>query len=398
MKVLLEYYKFVSNKRFVMKSPILLTPGPVPLSESVKEQLGQDMIHHRSDEIKEALFEIQSHFQHIFKTKEHVYILHSTGTGAMEAAITNTLSPSDEVLVVISGKFGERWNKLAQTYKLKTHVVTVPWGHCVTTCQVEQKLKEHPQIKAILIQSCETSTGTHHPIEEISYLTKDNPNILLIVDAISSLVVHDLFMDQWGLDVLIGGSQKSFGLPSGLAFISLSQKAQKFQSTSQLPSFYFNLLKEKKANIKGQTSCSSNVSFIRALRVQLKYFIQQGIPNIQKRSRKWSQVTQQFAKDLNLSLLSQSPCYSVTAISLPCNIDGHQVKNFMLQHNIFIGGGQDRLDGKIVRFGHLGEISTKHLLQGFKVFTQALQAQQPTIYTDKITQTALSKAIKSLGA
>ncbi len=381
-----------------MPDSILLTPGPVPLSKSVKEQLGRDMIHHRSNEIKEALFEIQSCLQQIFKTKEHVYILHSTGTGAMEAALTNTLSAKDEVLVVCGGKFGERWKTLAQTYQLKTHEISVTWGHPVKAAQVEQKLKQHPQIKAILIQCCETSTATRHPIEEIARLTKDNPQVLLVIDAISSLLVHDLFMDEWGLDVVIGGSQKSFALPAGLSFIALSKKAQKFQSISQLPKFYFDLSKEQKANQKGQTSYTSNVSFIRALRVQLKNYMQQGLTNIQKRSCNWAKITQQFAQDLNLSLLSKSPSSSVTAISLPHNIDGKQIKNFMLKNNIFIGGGQDQLEGKIIRFGHLGEIPNKHLLQGFKVFAQALKDQLPSTYTDHLINVALSKAEKSLGS
>ena len=380
-----------------MPDSILLTPGPVPLSEDVKEQLARDMVHHRSHEIKEALFDIQSSLKQVFQTKEHVYILHSTGTGGMEAALTNTLSPQDEVLVVIGGKFGQRWKKMAEAYQLKVHEVSKKWGHPVDISQIEQQLKKHPQIKALLVQSCETSTGTHYPIEEMARLTKKNPHLLLIVDGISSLLVHNLLMDQWGIDILIGGSQKSFALPAGLSFVALSKKAQEFQTTSKLPCFYFNLSTEKKANDKGQTSYSSNVSFIRALRVQLKNFIQQGIPNIQKRSRHWAEVTQEFAQDLSLSLFSESPCYSVTAISLPSNIDGHQVKKFMLQQNIFIGGGQDHLEGKIIRFGHLGEIQPAHLLQGLKIFAQALKDQQPTTYTDEKIQNAVSKAKKSLG-
>ena len=379
-----------------MPQQILLTPGPVPISEDVKKELSRDMVHHRSGEIKEALTEIQPYLQQIFKTKEHVYILHSTGTGAMEASLTNTLSPQDEVIVISGGKFGERWKKISETYQLVVHEILVPWGSSLPATQVEQELKKHPQTKAILMQCCETSTATLFPVKEIARITQKNPQTLLIVDAISSLLIHDLLMDEWGVDVVIGGSQKSFALPSGFSFVALSKKAQKFQSTSKLPCFYFDLLKENKANLIGQTSYSSNVSFIRALRIQLKQFMQKGLPHVQRKSAEQAKITHQLVKDLGLSLFSKNPSSSVTAVLLPEDIDGEQIKNFMLKQNVFIGGGQDQLEGKIIRFGHMGEVTSKNLMQGFKVFCQALKDQKPSTYTSPIIEKALTRAEKSL--
>ena len=379
-----------------MPHQTLLTPGPVPISEDVKKELSRDMVHHRTGEIKEALGEIQPQLQQIFKTKEHVHILHSTGTGAMEASITNTLSPQDEVIVISGGKFGERWKKIAETYQLVVHEILVPWGHSILADQVEKELKKYPKSKAILMQCCETSTATLFPVKEIAQITKKQSDVLLIVDAISSVLIHDLLMDEWGVDVVLGGSQKSFALPAGFSFIALSKKAQKFQSTSTLPCFYFDLSKEKKANIIGQTSYTSNVSFIRALRTQLNDYIKTGLPHVQRKSVEHARITHQLVKDLGLSLFSKKPSSSVTAILLPSDIDGKQVKNFMLEKNVFIGGGQDQLEGKIVRFGHMGEITNQSLLLGFKVFCESLKEQKPSTYTSALIEKALTRAEKSL--
>ncbi|MDE0151027.1 MAG: alanine--glyoxylate aminotransferase family protein [Bdellovibrionales bacterium] len=370
---------------------ILLSPGPVALSPAVREQLGRHMTHHRSKEIKQALSRLQSSFQKIFKTKEHIYILNSSGTGAMEAALTNTLSPKDEVLVISAGKFGQRWKELALAYKLTPHEIKAPWGEAVNVSEVKEKLKSHPQIKAVLVQACETSTAVNHPIKELASLTKNLSQTLLIVDAISALMMMDLDMDDYGIDILIGGSQKSFALPTGMSFLSLSKKAQEFQKTSSLPVYYFDLTKELKSNQKGETAFSANVSFIRALDASLQEYLKQGFSEIRKKAKTLAQATEEFSKHLNLKLFSSAPSLTVTAISMPENIDGNQVKKFMEEQNIIVGGGQDILRGKIVRFGHIGHIQFKDYATALNVFGKALQKQQPEIYTEELLKTAQKK-------
>ena len=305
-------------------SIILLTPGPVPLSSKVQAELGRQMTHHRSEEIQKTLSQVLAQLKQIFETKEPVYILHSTGTGAMEAALTNTLSPHDEVLAVCAGKFGVRWKEMAKALQLKIHEIQIPWGQAVTADLIEKKLKNHPNIKAVLIQACETSTAVLHPIEAISRLTRNNSNTLLIVDAISALTTVDLKMDEWGIDILIGGSQKSFALPAGLAFIALSKKAQTFQKKSFLPSYYFDLEKERKANQKGQTAFTGNVSFIRALKASLDEFQNIEISNMRKKYHALASAVSQFCRDLNLLLFSSAP--AVTAVRVPEGVDGILVK------------------------------------------------------------------------
>ncbi len=371
---------------------ILLTPGPVPMSNAVKTQLGRDMTHHRSKEIIKTLARVQTQLKNIFQTQESVYILNSTGTGAMEASLTNTLSPHDEVLAVCAGKFGQRWVDLAQAYSLIPHDIQVPWKKAVDISLIEEKLKEHPQTKAILVQACETSTAVFHPIKEIAQLTKHKKDLLIIVDAISALTTVDLPMDKWGIDVLIGGSQKSFALPAGLSFIALSKKAQAFQKTSKLPVYYFDLEKEKKANEKGQTAFTGNVSFLRALEASLNEFQKMGIPNVQKKCQALAQVTHQFCHDLKLSLFSLAPGPAVTAICVPQGVDGVLLKKTMEEQNVIVGGGQDHLKGKIIRFGHLGAISTKNYIQGLRIFGESLQKQKPDLFTLKQLQAALSKS------
>ena len=380
------------STREVIMEKILLSPGPVALSPAVREQLGRSMTHHRSMEIKQALARLQSSFQKIFKTKEHIYMLNSSGTGAMEAALTNTLSPQDEVLVISAGKFGQRWKELALAYGLTPHELKVPWGEAVSVSSIKEKLKSHPQIKAILVQACETSTAVNHPIKELAGLTKNLPETLLIVDAISALMMMDLDMDDFGIDILIGGSQKSFALPTGMSFLALSKKAYEFQKASCLPVFYFDLNKEKKANQKGETSFSSNVSFIRALDASLQDYIQQGVSQIRKKAKTLAQATEQFAKHLNLKLFSSAPSLTVTAVTMPENIDGNQIKKFMEEQNVIVGGGQDFLQGKIIRFGHIGYIQYKDYAKALEIFGKALQNQKPEIYTEKILETAQKKA------
>ena len=371
-------------------SPILLTPGPVPLFSAVKHQLGRDMTHHRTTEITQILERLQIQLKKIFQTKEHIYILNATATGAMEAGLTNTLSEGDEVLAVSGGKFGQRWLELSEIYRLKAHPLHIPWGTAPTSRQIEEKLKNHPQIKAVLIQACETSTAVFYPIQEIARLTKDNPRLLLIVDAVTALLAASIKMDDWGIDILIGGSQKSFALPAGMSFISLSKKAQEFQKTSRLPAYYFDLKKEKTANLKGQTAFSANVSFIRALNASLDTIFEQGLENFQKKSQKMAEATGLFCKQLGLKIFSSGP--SLTAVTVPEGINGLEIKKYMQKQNIIVGGGQDKLEGKIIRFGHLGNIQPDDLIQGLKALGLALRQQDSEIFTSGQLETACLKA------
>ena len=208
----------------------------------------------------------------------------------MSSALLNTLSPGDQVLSVSAGRFGERWAEMATSYQLNVTHVSFPWGQIIKTEDVKKALQKNTNIKAVLSQACETSTGVLHPIKELAEVCRQH-QALFILDAISALGAVDIPMDQWGIDVLIGGSQKSFGLPAGMSFIALSEKAWHFNEQSKMPVYYLDLKKELKAQAKGQTAFSSNVAFVRALTKALAPVEEQGLQFFIQRSKKLSEIT-----------------------------------------------------------------------------------------------------------
>ena len=336
----------------------LMTPVPVPLPQLALEQMGQPMIHHRTPEFTQILERVLKKLKEAFLTKQPVMMHVSTGSGGMESALVNTLSPGDEVLCVVSGKFGERWRDIAMAYHMKTHTIEVPWGEAVDPFQVRSALEARPQIRAVLCQASETSTAVLHPIQEIAEIVKAHQNTLFMVDAITAIGSTPLPMDEWGIDVVVAGSQKAFMLPTGLAFVALSEKAWRFQKTSTCPRYYFDLAAEKEANSSGQTHFSSAVSHIRALDVALDFFSDEGLKRSIKRSQLMADVFRAGVKALGLALYSKAPTPAVTAVLLPEEIDGKKLrKHIEEKYNITVMGGQGMLTGKILRVGHLGNIS-----------------------------------------
>ena len=261
-----------NNKNYSQKNyPYrLLTPGPVPLHPEVQKILAEPMIHHRTPEFERTLKNVSEQLKDVFSARQPVFMHASTGTGAMESTIVNTLSPGDEVLVVVSGKFGERWAEMSKRLGLEVTPLMVEWGHAVDPQAIEKYLDAHPNTKAVFTQACETSTATVHPIREIAHVVSKRQSTIFIVDAITAVGAMELETDAWGLDVVIGGSQKAFMLPTGLSFITLSEKAWRFNERSLMPRFYWDLRAEKKSLEKGETHFSAAVSLVRALEVSLK--------------------------------------------------------------------------------------------------------------------------------
>lgn len=378
-------------------SALLFTPGPVLLSPKIRASLSQPMWHHRSPEFKESLKQVSSDLKGIFQTKEPVLILNSTGTGAMEAALCNTLSPGDEVLCVCSGKFGERWKEMAQAFGLRVHSLNSPWGSAIKTHQLEDRLKKNKKIRAVLISACETSTATEQPIKELSQTLKNFPAVLFIVDGITGIGAMELPMDRWGIDVLIAGSQKSFMLPAGLSFVALSKKAWKATEHSSCPKYYFNLKKEKLAQQEGQTAFSSSVTLIRALRESLKHIKKQGLKAGISKCQALKNSTHIFCKEMNLSLYSSRPANSVTAIQFPKKLSVSQIKqNIQKKHGIIFAGGQGPLKNQILRIGHIGPLRFSDHLKALKALAEELKKSDPKNFNDKKIKSALNKAKKVL--
>lgn len=342
----------------------LLAPGPVNLHPEVRKALALPMIHHRTPEFDKILKKVLTGMKEIFQTTQDVYLLTATGSGGMEALLVNTLSPGDKVIAIVSGKFGERWAEMAQVFGAEVFTLNVPWGEAVNPADVEKLLKQHPETRAVLCQACETSTAVAHPIEELAKIIKQYDNTLFLVDAITALGAYNIPMDAWNIDGLVAGSQKAFMLPTGMAFISFSEKAWKFIEQARCPRFYFDVRKEKKANAAGETFFSSNVALIRALDVVLDLTHQQGLEKLFHDIHRRAEFTRHFAQKLGFTLYAKSPSDSVTALLVPPQMDGQKIRLHLEQvHNITIMGGQDQAKGKIIRIGHMGSIQDHEMVR-----------------------------------
>ncbi len=339
-----------------MLKKYLITPGPTAVPEQVLLDMARPIIHHRTPEFEAIFKEARNGLKKVFKTQQEPLILASSGTGAMESAIVNTLNKGDHVLVINGGKFGERWLKICQTYGIDADSIDLEWGRSVDPSDVKSYLEKHPETKAVFVQGSETSTTVYHPVKELAQVTKNLPETLLIVDGITSAGVHDTHFDEWGIDILITGSQKAFMLPPGLAFITLSQKAWNMVEKSTLPKFYFNLKTELKNQLKNTTAWTAGVSLIVGLKTVIDMMEKEGIDNVFKRHEINAEATRAACKALGLKLLAKDiPSNAATGCYLPENIDGKAfVKYLRDKCGISLAGGQDHLAGKILRISHLG--------------------------------------------
>jgi aspartate aminotransferase-like enzyme len=349
-----------------MKKTLLLTPGPTPVPEDVLEAMARPMIHHRHEPFRAVIEKVKQDLKVLFQTKNEVLILGSTGTGAMEGAVSNVLSRGDKAIVVRGGKFGERWGEICEAYGVQAIPVDVEWGKAVDAGQVRTALDQAPDAKAVFLQASETSTGVKHPVREIADLVAARENTVIVVDAITALGVFDIPTDAWKLDVVVTGSQKALMLPPGLAFACLSEKAWRLAKESDLPKYYFDFAKEKKNLEKNQTAYTSSVSLIMGLEASLERIKQEGLKNLFARTEKLARATREGVKALGLELFApESPSEACTAIKVPEGIDGAKIPTLIREkYGVAIAGGQAHLKGKIVRISHMGYVNTYDILSG----------------------------------
>lgn len=339
-----------------MMKRYLLAPGPTPVPAEILLSMAAPIIHHRSPDFLPVLDSAKKGLQWLYQTKNDVLILSATGTGGMVGAVNNFFNTGDEVIVVNGGKFGERWTKICQAYGLKVDEIVVEWGYAVRPEDVEARLKKNRNIKGVFVQASETSTGVYHDIQSLASVVRQYDDVLLIVDAISALVAHDLRTDEWGIDIMVGGSQKGVMLPPGMAFISVSDRAWARAETSKMPRFYFNLRKERENLAKNQTNFTSPVTLIIGLNTGLQMLQAEGLQNVFKRHEKLAHATRMAVRAIGLELYAkESPSNAVTAVETPQGIDGQAVyKSLREKYGITAAGGQDKAKGKIFRVAHLG--------------------------------------------
>jgi aspartate aminotransferase-like enzyme len=338
-----------------IKKQRLLTPGPTPLYPPALHAMMASDIHHRTEDFRKVYRSCLADLKELMGTAHDVLMFAASGTGAMDATVSNLFSRGDKVIVCVAGKFGERWSEIAKAYGLDAHLITVPYGCAVSAAQVEAALAAEPATKAVFVQASETSTGAAHDVRAMGAAVA-RTGAVLVVDAITGLGTMPLDIDGWGLDVVIGGSQKAFMIPPGLAFLSVSPKAWKFTETASLPHFYFNLKKEKKSGDAGESSWTPATSLILALAEALKYVKQLGMADLIDNAQLLAKATRAAVERLGLELFSPScPGSSVTAVKTPAGLDsGVIVKEFRNRFGAIIANGQGSMKGQIFRIAHLG--------------------------------------------
>jgi len=321
--------------------------------------MSKQMINHRGKQFSTLIDRVTPKLKRVFKTKNDLFILTSSGTGGMEAAVVNFLSSEDKVLAASIGAFGDRFADIAEKYGAEVRRIQKLWGTVVNPKELELELKLHPEIKAVLITHNETSTGVTNDLESCAAVVRKFDK-LLIVDAVSSLSAIPVETDKWGLDVVVSGSQKGWMVPPGLAFISVSKKAWVAHAEAKMPRFYFDISKARTSLEKHQTSFTPNISALFALDVALDMILKEGTRSIFSRHKKIAKRLRKGVKQLGLEVFAKNGFESdtVTAIKIPSEIDARQLRQILEdEYDIVVAGGQAKLSGKVIRIGHLGLVT-----------------------------------------
>jgi aspartate aminotransferase-like enzyme len=338
----------------------LFTPGPTPLLPAAQFAMAAADMHHRTPEFRALFLKVLGQLKTFIGTQNDVLLLSSSGTGAMEASVSNLTSPGDPVLVLTAGKFGERWVDLTKTFGCQVDVVEAPYGQTIDMAEVKKALK--PEHKAVYMQASETSTGVCHDVKAVAELLKGT-GTLLVVDGITGLGTMTFDVDGWGIDILIGGSQKAVMMSPGLAYLSVSEKAWQAMETSKNPRYYFDLRKERKNQAKGETAYTPAVSLVAGLGAAFDYIAGQAGGDLEKGRIALIDNAQTNAKATRAGLVALgftlfapvSPSAAATAVSVPEGMDsGDVVKALKTRYSLTIANGQGSMKGKIFRVAHLG--------------------------------------------
>ncbi|MGH7136371.1 MAG: pyridoxal-phosphate-dependent aminotransferase family protein [Pirellulales bacterium] len=337
-----------------IKKQRLLTPGPTPLLPAALQAMMGSDIHHRTDDFRKLYKQVLADLKEVLKTSNDVLVLVSSGSGGLEAATQNFFSPGDEVLVCSAGKFGERWVEIMRAWGMKATVLTAPYGEAVQPEAVEKALAQNKKLKGVFAQASETSTGTQHDVKSMGLAIKKT-DAIFVVDAITGIGTMPLDIDAWGLDVIVGGSQKAFMIPPWLAFLAIGPKAWALADSATSPHYYFDLKREKKTAASGESAWTPSIALLLAFAEALKYIKAIGMDKLVENAQLLAKATREAMKTLGLELFSSSPASSVTAVKPPAGMDsGVIVKEFRTRFNAIITNGQGSMKGQIFRLAHLG--------------------------------------------
>ena len=351
----------------------LLTPGPTPLPDRVRLALATDMIHHRKPDFKALLDETQKGLGTLFGTSQLVLPLSSSGTGSMVAAVCNLFLPGEKVLVVNGGKFAERWAAICRTHQAEPILLDVTWGQAASPAAIAAALDADKKIRGVLVQHSETSTGVQHPIREIAAITRER-DTLLVVDGISAVSITPCPMDAWGVDCLVTGSQKGLMLPPGLSLIALSERA--WGKAEEVPprNFYFNLPKERASYLKGETCFTPAIGLIIGLAESLRMFEEVGLEAIYRKQWALTMMARKGVEAMGLTLFAPEHfAWGLTSVLLPEGIDSLPVLSHVTKkYNVVMAAGQDALENRMVRIGHMGWVDYGDIAAGLYALGSAL--------------------------
>jgi serine---pyruvate transaminase len=356
----------------LIKKYYLLSPGPTPVPETVLASAAEPIIHHRTPEFSEIFMQTTEGLKYVFGTKQDVFILTSSGSGAMETAIVNTLSPGDKVISINAGKFGERWGNICKAYGVSVKEIVLEWGADFSKEELAAELKANPGVKAVFTTLSETSSGAIYDIQGFGEVVAQTEAIL-VVDGISGAGATPCPMDDWKVDIFVSGSQKSFMIPPGLAYIAFSPKAWKLVGAAKLPKFYFDATKAKKNLEKQTTPWTPAVSLIIQQKKALDIIKSMGLEAMLAHHKMLGEATRAGIKALGLELLAKKPGNILTAVKTPAGLDGVKlVKTMQAKYKAYIAGAQDPNKGKFFRIAHLGYMG------GFDIIT-SLSALEMTL-------------------
>lgn len=341
----------------------LMTPGPTQVPEAALLSLARQVTHHRTGEFKKTFADVLAGLKTVFQTSGDVIVLTSSGTGAMEAAMVNTVPRGGKAIVLEAGRFAQRWGEIGKAFGIDVVRHQVPWGEGVPPSDVEMLLEKHPDAVAVFGTLMESSTGVGHDIEGIAEVVRSSP-ALFVVDGISGVGVMECRTEQWGIDLLVVGSQKALMLPPGLAFVTVSARGWKQMESIKPQAFYFDLLQHRQKIKEGpDTPWTPAHTMIAALGENLKLILDEGMESIWKRARTLGRATRAGIEAIGLKLFAQRPAEGVTSVYLPDDVDGAAfLKRLETRFGIKVAGGQAQLKGKIFRIAHMGIIDELDIL------------------------------------
>jgi len=335
--------------------PRVLTPGPTALLPEAALAQAAASMHHRTDAFIELFKKVREGLKHLFQTKRDVLMFAASGSGGLEACVVNLVRPGDEVICVNAGKFGERWAKMNRMFGAKVIELKAEQGQAVSIDAMTQALAGSPKCRAVFVQGSESSTATLHPVREIAKLVRERPDCVICVDAITWMGAHEVRTDDWGLDLVVCGSQKALAMPPGLAFVSISEKAEKLMQGVTTPRYYFDFAREAKAQRDFQTAFTPAISLVAALAASLEWVQGMGVEGLWRNAGVLAAMTRASMRAISLKIFSAAPADSVTAVCPPEGLQsGKIIKLIKERHGAIIADGQDELKNRVFRLAHLG--------------------------------------------